>query len=160
MIVFTVVRAITYAAVFIGFFLVFLPARILAAAGIAAPPHAGPLQVVGAASTAAGGLLAAWCVLTFALVGSGTPAPFDPPRRLVARGPYRLVRNPMYLGAALALAGAALFFESKPLAAYAGLFLLATHLFVLLYEEPALRRAFGDDYEAYCRQVGRWLPGR
>jgi protein-S-isoprenylcysteine O-methyltransferase Ste14 len=64
----------------------------------------------------------------------------------------------MYFGAGLALASAALFYESWSLLGYAGLFFLATHLFVLSYEEPTLRRTFGPDYEAYCRHVSRWLP--
>lgn len=65
----------------------------------------------------------------------------------------------MYFGAVLALGGAALFYQSSALAGYAGLFMLLAHLFVLLYEEPRLRRAFGEEYEAYCRKVRRWLPG-
>ena len=102
--------------------------------------------------------LALACILTFVFVGKGTPAPFDPPRRLVIQGPYRFVRNPMYLGAGFALAGAALFYQSIPLLGYAGLFILITHLFVVLYEEPALQRIFDGDYEAYRRRVGRWWP--
>jgi protein-S-isoprenylcysteine O-methyltransferase Ste14 len=105
-------------------------------------------------------LLALACILTFVFAGKGTPAPFDPPRRLVVRGPYRFVRNPMYLGAGLALTGAALFYQSIPMAGYAGAFLLITHFFVILYEEPTLRRTFGTDYAAYCRQTGRWWPKR
>jgi protein-S-isoprenylcysteine O-methyltransferase Ste14 len=65
----------------------------------------------------------------------------------------------MYMGAGLALAGAALFFQSAPLLVYLGIFLLVTHLFVVLYEEPTLRRAFGPEYEAYCHRVRRWRPG-
>ncbi len=64
----------------------------------------------------------------------------------------------MYVGAGFALLGAALFYRSVALAAYAGVFLIVTHLFVVLYEEPTLRRTFGNDYEAYCRRVGRWWP--
>jgi protein-S-isoprenylcysteine O-methyltransferase Ste14 len=64
----------------------------------------------------------------------------------------------MYLGAALALGGAALFYRSLPLLGYTALFLLITHLFVLVYEEPTLRRLFGKDYEAYCARVRRWRP--
>lgn len=64
----------------------------------------------------------------------------------------------MYIGAGLALASAALFYESLPLLGYAGLFFLATHVFVVGYEEPTLRRAFGQEYEAYCGQVRRWWP--
>jgi protein-S-isoprenylcysteine O-methyltransferase Ste14 len=64
----------------------------------------------------------------------------------------------MYVGAGLALTGAGLFYQSIPLLAYAGLFLVITHVFVVLYEEPTLRRTFARDYEAYCRQAGRWWP--
>jgi protein-S-isoprenylcysteine O-methyltransferase Ste14 len=107
---------------------------------------------------AAGGALALACILTFVFVGKGTPAPFDPPRRLVVRGPYRFVRNPMYIGAVLLLTGAALFYRSLPLFGYAAAFLVAMAIFVMLYEEPTLRQAFDVDYEAYCRRVGRWWP--
>ena len=107
-----------------------------------------------------GTLIALWCVLTFVFIGKGTPAPFDPPRKLVVRGPYRFVRNPMYIGAGMTLAGAALFYQSLSILFYTGLFFLITHVFVVLYEEPTLRRTFGADYQAYCRRVGRWLPGK
>lgn len=156
--VLAVVRALTYATAFVGIVLVFLPARILARAGVARPEAMGPGQVVGAAIVVVGGSLALWCVLAFALVGRGTPAPFDPPRRLVRRGPYRFVRNPMYLGALLVLAGASLFFGSLALLAFAAGFAVATHAFVVLYEEPTLRRIFGEEYEEYRRAVRRWLP--
>ena len=81
-----------------------------------------------------------------------------PARKLVVRGPYRFLRNPMYVGAGLAVGGAALFFESIQLLAFVALFLLATHLFVLFYEEPTLKRTFGPEYESYCRRVHRWWP--
>jgi protein-S-isoprenylcysteine O-methyltransferase Ste14 len=84
--------------------------------------------------------------------------PLDPPKRLVVRGPYRFVRNPMYLGAVTALAGAALYHGSLALAAYAAVFLLLMHVFVCGYEEPTLRRMFGADYERYCASVRRWWP--
>jgi protein-S-isoprenylcysteine O-methyltransferase Ste14 len=154
---FVFARAVTYAVLFVGFVLIYLPARVLSWSGIVRPPIAGP-QVAGMLIGAVGGAVALWCIFTFVTVGRGTPAPFDPPRRLVIRGPYRFVRNPMYIGAGLALAGAALFYESVPLLGYAALFFLATHVFVVLYEEPTLRRTFGQEYEAYCRQVGRWWP--
>jgi protein-S-isoprenylcysteine O-methyltransferase Ste14 len=156
--IFVLARAVTYSALFIGFLLVFLPDRILSSTGIVQPANIGVSQFAGMLLAAAGAALALMCILTFVVVGRGTPAPFDPPRRLVVRGPYQLVRNPMYLGAGFALAGAAAFYQSMPLLAYAGLFLLITHLFVVLYEEPTLRRSFEGDYEAYCRRVGRWWP--
>jgi protein-S-isoprenylcysteine O-methyltransferase Ste14 len=155
---FVLARALTYATLFISFVLVFLPARLLSWSGVARPPAMGLPQATGILVAAAGALLALWCVLTFALLGKGTPAPFDPPRRLVIRGPYRLVRNPMYLGAGIALAGAALYYESAALASYAGAFLLVMHAFVVWYEEPTLRAAFGAEYDGYCREVRRWRP--
>ena len=106
----------------------------------------------------AGAALALWCILAFAFIGKGTPAPFDPPRRLVVAGPYRYLRNPMYLGAATGLAGASLFYRSLPLLGYTGAFLIVTHLFVVLYEEPTLRRLFGPEYQSYSSSVRRWLP--
>src|SRR5687768_12127419 len=152
------VRAITYATLFIGLVLVYLPARVLAVAGVTRPARYGVSQMAGTVVGAGGAALVVWCILSFALIGHGTPAAFDPPRRLVVRGPYRFVRNPMYLGAGLALFGAALFYQSIPLVGYAALFLLVTHGFVVLYEEPTLRRTFDEEYEAYCRRVGRWWP--
>ena len=155
---FILVRAVTYAALFIGLVLVYVPGRLLSWSGIVRPATIGVQQVAGIAIGAAGAAVALWCIFTFASVGRGTPAPFDPPRRLVIRGPYRFVRNPMYIGAGLALAGAALFYESLSLLGYTGFFFLATQLFVVGYEEPALRQTFGQEYEAYCRKVRRWWP--
>ncbi len=155
---FVLMRAVTYAAVFIGFVLIFLPAQLLAWSGITRPQTIGIPQVTGTAIVLLGGSIALWCVFTFALIGKGTPAPFDPPRRLVTRGPYRVVRNPMYIGAALALGGATVFFESIVLLGFTVLFLLVTHMFVVVYEERVLRRMFGEEYEGYVRQVGRWWP--
>jgi protein-S-isoprenylcysteine O-methyltransferase Ste14 len=153
-------RAITYAALFIGFVLVYLPGRFLSWSGIVAPASTGARQVAGMILVAIGTVIALWCVFTFAFIGKGTPAPFDPPRKLVVRGPYRFVRNPMYIGAGMTLAGAALYYESPSIFIYTGLFFLITHLFVVLYEEPTLRRTFGEEYEAYFQRVSRWLPKR
>jgi protein-S-isoprenylcysteine O-methyltransferase Ste14 len=153
-----VLRATTYATLFVSLVLVLLPAQVLSWAGIAAPESVGVAQAAGAVVTIGGALLALWCILSFALVGRGTPAPFDPPRRLVVQGPYAWVRNPMYIGAGVALVGASLFYQSLALLGYAAVFLLIVHLFVVLYEEPTLRGTFGADYETYCRQVMRWWP--
>ena len=155
---FVFVRAITYATLFIGLVLVYAPARFLSWSGLVRPVAIEVRQVVGMIVGAAGLAVALWCVFTFASVEKGTPAPFDPPRRLVIQGPYRFVRNPMYIGAGIALAGAALFYESLPLLGYTGFFFLAAHLFVVGYEERALRRTFGQEYETYCDRIGRWWP--
>lgn len=151
-------RAMTYAALFVGLLLVFVPGRLLTRSGITRPPAIGLPQIMGMLIAAAGAALALWCILTFVVVGRGTPAPFDPPRRLVVRGPYRMVRNPMYIGAGLALAGAALFYRSLTLLGYAALFMLVAYLFVVWYEEPTLGRTFGEEYEGYRRRVRRWWP--
>ena len=120
----------------------------------------GTAQVAGMVVAAGGSVIALWCIATFIVIGRGTPAPFDPPRRLVVDGPYLFVRNPMYFGAALALTGAALFYESWALLAYCAAFVVVTHLFVITYEEPTLRTTFGAPYESYCEQVQRWWPSR
>ena len=155
---FVLVRAVTYSTLFIGFLLVFLPARILSRAGISRPDRIGISQVAGMLIVLFGALLAAWCILTFVVIGRGTPAPFDPPRRLVANGPYGFVRNPMYVGALFTLAGAALFYQSCSLLLYCAFFGLTLHILVLAYEEPTLRETFGAEYDAYCHQVPRWVP--
>jgi len=155
---FVAFRAITYATLFVGFLLVYLPSRFLLWSGIVRPTTMEAPQIAGIIIVSIGAAIALWCVVAFAWIGKGTPAPFDPPRRLVVRGPYRFVRNPMYIGGALAFAGAALFYRSLFLLAYFCLFLLAACLFVLFYEEPTLRRSFGTDYETYCHRVHRWWP--
>jgi protein-S-isoprenylcysteine O-methyltransferase Ste14 len=99
-----------------------------------------------------------WCVWDFATFGRGTPAPIDAPRRLVARGLYRYVRNPMYVGVLLVIAGWALFFQSTSILGYGAAVALFFHLFVVAVEEPSLRGKFGRSYERYCREVGRWVP--
>ncbi|SRR6266702_1162574 len=151
-------RSIVYAALFISVVLVFIPEQILIATGITRPAHIGTVQAVGLVLVGLGGALALWCIGTFALIGKGTPAPFDPPRKLVAAGPYRWVRNPMYIGAGAALSGAALFYQSAALVAFAAGFLVAAHLFVVLYEEPTLERTFGARYADYRNAVPRWMP--
>jgi len=94
----------------------------------------------------------------FALRGKGTPLPIDPPKKLVVEGPYGLVRNPMYWSVFSVMLGEAAVFHSVGLAELAVAFFAGVNLFVLLYEEPALRRKFGAEYEEYCRRVPRWLP--
>lgn len=155
---FVLARAATYSVLFIGLLLVFLPARVLAWSGIVRPTALGPQDLVGALVAVGGAALAIWCILTFVIAGKGTPAPFDPPRRLVVGGPYHYVRNPMYLGAALALGGAAMIYHSLALLGYVLLFLGSTHMFVVWYEEPTLYRLFGADYEVYRSRVRRWVP--
>lgn len=122
-------------------------------------PFGIPVSVrpVGWVLASAGALLAALCIGTFLTKGRGTPAPFDPPREFVASGPYRYVRNPMYVGAAGVILGAGLILSSPAIVLLAFAFLALTHLIVVLYEEPALTSRFGDSYLRYKSSVHRWL---
>lgn len=94
----------------------------------------------------------------FALVGGGTPAPIAPTKVLVVRGLHRYVRNPMYIGVALVIAGQAWLFHSRHIAIYLACVLAIVNFFVLYYEEPTLRKQFGEEYESYRSRVPRWVP--
>ncbi|HUB83800.1 MAG TPA: isoprenylcysteine carboxylmethyltransferase family protein [Bryobacteraceae bacterium] len=116
------------------------------------------LRLPGALLTAAGILLLLHCVRRFVVQGLGTPAPVLPTRHLVVTGMYRYVRNPMYIAVVTAILGQAALFGSVELLAYGAMVWLLVHLFVLVYEEPALRRTFGAEYQEFCAKVPRWIP--
>lgn len=118
------------------------------------------LEIPGLILAMAGAWLALSCAGEFIARGRGTPAPFDAPRRFVAAGPYRFVRNPMYVGGLSLLAGFALYVHSISILVLSAVLFLAVHLFVVFYEEPTLKRTFGATYEAYLKSVSRWIPGR
>jgi protein-S-isoprenylcysteine O-methyltransferase Ste14 len=99
----------------------------------------------------------AWCAADFTFVGGGTPAPIDPPRKLVLNGLYRYSRNPMYVGVLTVLLSEALFFESPRHLLYALCVFAAFEAFIVFYEEPHLRRQFGEAYIRYCSAVPRWV---
>jgi protein-S-isoprenylcysteine O-methyltransferase Ste14 len=155
---FILIRTITYASIFIGIFLILMPERILDEAGMIAPATSGLVQVSGFTLVIAGSIIALWSILSFAFTGRGTPAPFDPPRRLVVRGPYRYVRNPMYIAALLVLSGITVYFASFALLFYSVVFWGIAHLFVVFYEEPVLKSKFEKDYTSYKAAVNRWWP--
>lgn len=98
-----------------------------------------------------------WCAWDFVSKGLGTPLPMDAPRVLVVKGLYRFTRNPMYVGVLSVILGQALYYGSGSVAIYACVVFMGFYLFVLFYEEPALKRLFGAQYEEYCRKVPRWL---
>lgn len=135
-----------------------VPYAILASSSRLVPRDTGALRYAGLALVLLGGALYLACVWGFAHVGRGTPAPIDPPRTLVVRGPHRFTRNPMYIAVSTVILGEALLFASGRLLAYGLAVLAGFHLFVVLYEEPTLRRLFGPAYETYCAEVRRWLP--
>lgn len=142
-----------------GTFVVLIPQLIIERAG-STPSNRILSRLIGLPLMLIGGSILLRCIWDFASKGRGTLAPVDPPRRLVVQGLYRYVRNPMYLGALFALLGQAVLFESTALIWYSILWLACVHLFVVLYEEPALRRQFGESYEQYCMTVHRWVPTR
>lgn len=94
----------------------------------------------------------------FAWIGSGTPTPIAPTKTLVVIGLHHFVRNPMYIGVLLVVGGQAWLFHSRTIAAYLICLGLGFHIFVLLYEEPTLRKSFGEEYERYRASVPRWIP--
>ncbi|MGA8221169.1 MAG: isoprenylcysteine carboxylmethyltransferase family protein [Candidatus Acidiferrales bacterium] len=99
-----------------------------------------------------------WTALDFAIYGKGTPAPIDMPKVLVVRGLYRYTRNPMYISVLAILLGETLLFWSVALLRYAALLTAMFYIWVLIQEEPTLRRKMGPAYEQYCEDVPRWIP--
>jgi protein-S-isoprenylcysteine O-methyltransferase Ste14 len=151
---FALVRSVIIGALFVSIWTWFIPRWM---AGGSLHPRWNVAAVV---LMIAGGVIALRCIWDFGWTGRGTPAPFDPPRRLVVQGLYRWVRNPMYVGLGLFLIGEALALPEitrEMLIMVAVLWVVAT-VFIIVYEEPTLRRLFGADYEEYCRHVRRWIP--
>jgi protein-S-isoprenylcysteine O-methyltransferase Ste14 len=98
------------------------------------------------------------CFFEFAFAGEGTFIHLDAPRKFVATGMYRFVRNPMYLGVLIAFAGYGLSCGSLSVLILSVLLFFIAHLLVLFIEEPGLERKFGSDYLKYKKSVGRWIP--
>jgi protein-S-isoprenylcysteine O-methyltransferase Ste14 len=94
----------------------------------------------------------------FALEGLGTPAPVAPTQKLIVTGLYRYVRNPIYIAVVAVIFGQAILFGDGRLLWYGALFWLFCHVFVVIYEEPTLKRTFGMDYETFQAHVPRWIP--
>jgi protein-S-isoprenylcysteine O-methyltransferase Ste14 len=133
----------------------YLPYRLLG--GLPHPSNA-PLTWLGGAAIVLGAAVYLRCAWEFAARGLGTPAPIAPTKFLVTTALHRYVRNPMYIGVLLIILGEAMLSRSLKLLEYAGLFFVVVHLFVVFYEEPTLRRKFGESYELYRRSVPRWIP--
>jgi protein-S-isoprenylcysteine O-methyltransferase Ste14 len=132
-----------------------VPALILDGDTVLAP---WPLAALGVALLAIGVSLFVWTVALFAGFGRGTLAPWDPPTKLVVRGPYRLVRNPMISAVLFVLLGEAALFGSPALLGWAGVVFAVNATYFPLVEEPMLRDRFGADYDAYAARTPRWLP--
>lgn len=118
----------------------------------------GWLLVPGIVLIVVGAALGLTTIGLFILKGRGTPAVFDPPKRFVPNGPYRLVRNPMYIGGVSMLLGLGFYLASISMVFFALVAFLLIHTFVVFAEEPGLRKRFGQEYEDYCHAVPRWIP--
>ena len=154
---FAIARSLVVSTLFVSIWTYFMPRWFARSNGVSLDPHWNAGSVI---LLIVGGLVMGKCVWDFAWTGRGTPAPFDPPRRLVVTGLYRFVRNPMYCGMGLVLLGEALLWPqiARPLLIlFATLWALVTG-FIMVYEEPTLRSSFGEDYLEYCRHVRRWIP--
>jgi protein-S-isoprenylcysteine O-methyltransferase Ste14 len=123
-------------------------------------PYWLPFWIAGLLLVAAGAVVLLEAFVRFVVEGVGTPAPVGPTERLVVGGLYRYVRNPMYLAVAAIIVGQALALAQPILVPYAAAFAAAVAAFVHWYEEPTLRRQFGEQYERYCSAVPAWRPRR
>jgi protein-S-isoprenylcysteine O-methyltransferase Ste14 len=116
-------------------------------------------RLAGAAVFLGGLALFVWCVSLFAREGRGTIMPWDPTQRLVVRGPYRHVRNPMISSVLFMVLGQALFWGSVLTAGLAAFFFAVNHVYFVYSEEPGLEKRFGESYREYKANVPRWWPG-
>lgn len=154
---FAAARALVYGTLFLGAW-AWLALQTRALDPLLGLELPGWARAAGWAFMALGGLIALTCAASLVTRGRGTPAPFDPPREFVATGIYRWVRNPMYIGGTALLFGFGLWHRSASMAAFAGVFFLAAHLFVRFWEEPDLEERFGARYRTYRERVNRWVP--
>jgi protein-S-isoprenylcysteine O-methyltransferase Ste14 len=153
---FTSLRAIIYTAAFLLLWrwLALGARRFDSILGVTLP---GWIQPIAVAIMVAGLAIDVWGIAWFVWRGRGTPFPLDAPREFVASGPYKFVRNPMYVGGLIILAGFALFQRSVAMLLFTLLAGLIAHLFVLS-EEYVLERKFGESYLRYKQSVNRWWP--
>jgi protein-S-isoprenylcysteine O-methyltransferase Ste14 len=151
------VRAVIYAAGFIAFFgwLAINIKRLDQSIGSDLP---GWTEIPGVILIIVGAILGLVCLVVFVVRGRGTAAPFDPPREFVAVGPYKLVRNPMYVGGLGVLFGFGLYLHSLSVLGFSVIISLVLHLFIVFFEEPDLERRFGASYRDYKNSVNRWIP--
>ena len=145
-------------------FTLMVPAIIAGAIPQATVQEEHALAVSSVAARASGSLLIAlgiagylWCATLF-VRAQGTPAPAFPTKETVVGGPYRVNRNPMYTSVLAVVFGQAVVYWNSTLLVYGAFLAIGFHLFVILYEEPALRARFNGEYAEFCRRVPRWIP--
>lgn len=156
-IVFLAFRAMCYVAAFILFF-GWLASRAQQWDESLRIPLPAWSTTVGVITGVIGALLVFACAGIFVARGRGTPAIFDPPREFVATGPYKFVRNPMYIGGSLLLGGFGFYERSVSILLFTFLIFVLFHLYVVFIEEPGLKVRFGESYLAYKQSVNRWIP--
>ncbi len=151
----TVYKSLLYLIIEAGLFALYIPLALL---------RGGPRIETGIISLLAiplwliGSLVVLGCFWDFTFKGRGTPVPIDPPKELVVTGFYRYVRNPIYVGVLSIFLGHFLWFGYLALLIYTMFAFIGVHLFIVLYEEPTLKRKFGAAYEDYLKRVPRWIP--
>ena len=138
-------------------FLIWIPYEILSDPNYVYSFNIGTFRYIGLVPIALGIVIYVWCSGMFVFYGKGTPIPFTPTKKLVIKGLYRFVRNPIYLAGSSVLVGEALLFQSKGIFIY---FLVMFGIFSVhvLFEETLLAEKFGATYEQYRKSVPRWIP--
>lgn len=151
----TVFKSFLYLVFEAGLFALYVPLRLLRNGPRL---ETGAFAFLGFPLCLAGSAIILRCFWDFTFRGRGTPMPTDPPKELVVTGFYRYVRNPIYVGVMLLFLGHFLWFGYWKLLLYALVSFLGMHAFILLYEEPMLKKKFGAAYEKYLQSVPRWIP--
>jgi protein-S-isoprenylcysteine O-methyltransferase Ste14 len=154
----TALRTLIFTIVAPGTMTVLIPYLILRSGEEPFPVTLGIFHWLGVPVMLIGAAIYLWTAGAFTWIGGGTPLPTDAPKVLVVRGLYRYVRNPMYIGVLSVIVGEAVYFSSPRLLIWAAIFWLIVHVFVIVYEEPHLRKTFGASYEEFLRTVPRWIP--
>jgi len=155
-----VTRNVAMIVLFPGTVVVYIPVQIVAQSSIPAIVSWSGTQHVAVLLYLIGASLLLRSIWSFAQEGKGTLAPFDETQKLIVIGLYRYVRNPMYVGVILILLAESWFFWSSTLLSYTGFCFIVANILVIGYEENRLRHKYGNEYQRYCRHVGRWIPGK
>ncbi len=149
----------------LGFLLVLMPIflALIPFMILSSPNHAnlfelGDFRYFGVLPIILGLIVYLWCSFAFVFTGQGTPIHAMPTKKFVVKGLYRYVRNPMYLAGYLVLTGETLLFQSQGILIYLLITFILFNIRLMVYEEPGLRKRFGDSYKQYCKSVGRWIP--
>jgi protein-S-isoprenylcysteine O-methyltransferase Ste14 len=141
-----------------GLFAVFIPRELLSLNLQLFPVDIGAVRYCGLIFMIIGTVMNLKCYWDLIFSGKGTPDPLMPTEKLVSRGFYQFMRNPVYVGLFLILIGEAILFKSAVLLVYSLLWLSVLHLIVVFIEEPSLKRKFGESYDEYLKSVSRWIP--